>query len=61
MPRRILAVLAAALIAVPTAPGAARADTVFPFRDPHLPLQARVDDLVGRLTLDEKISMLESL
>jgi beta-glucosidase len=58
MRRRVLAVLAAALIAVPTAPGAARADTAFPFRDPHLALPTRVDDLVGRLTLDEKISML---
>jgi beta-glucosidase len=58
MSRRILAVLAAALLAVPTAPGAARADTGLPFRDPRLPLPARVGDLVGRLTLDEKISML---
>lgn len=58
MRRRILAVLAAALIAVPTAPGAARAASDLPFRDPALPLQVRVDDLVGRLTLDEKISML---
>lgn len=29
-----------------------------PFRDPSLPLQARVDDLVGRLTLAEKVSLL---
>lgn len=58
MRRRILAVLATALIAVPTAPGAARADAGYPFRDPRLPLQTRIDDLVGRLTLDEKISML---
>jgi beta-glucosidase len=58
MRRRILAVLAAALIAVPTAPGAARAEPDYPFRDPRLPLQTRVDDLVGRLTLDEKISLL---
>src|SRR5688572_12677098 len=29
-----------------------------PFRDPLLPLSERVDDLVSRLTLDEKIAML---
>jgi len=29
-----------------------------PFRDPNLPLERRVDDLVSRLTLDEKIAML---
>ena len=28
------------------------------FRDPNLPLERRVDDLVSRLTLDEKIGML---
>lgn len=28
-----------------------------PFRDPKLPLEQRVDDLVSRLTLDEKIAM----
>ncbi len=30
----------------------------YPFRDPSLALDKRVDDLVSRLTLDEKISML---
>ncbi|MCX3058302.1 glycoside hydrolase family 3 C-terminal domain-containing protein [Streptomyces sp. GXMU-J5] len=29
-----------------------------PFRDPALPLRTRVDDLLGRLALDEKIAML---
>ena len=29
-----------------------------PFRDPNLPLERRVDDLVSRLTLEEKIGML---
>lgn len=32
--------------------------TAEPFRDPNLPLERRVDDLVSRLTLDEKIGML---
>ena len=30
----------------------------FPFQNPALPISQRVDDLVGRLTLDEKISQL---
>jgi beta-glucosidase len=30
----------------------------YPFRNPHLPLDARIDDLLARLTLDEKISLL---
>ncbi|GLX10935.1 glycoside hydrolase family 3 protein [Microbispora sp. NBRC 16548] len=29
-----------------------------PFRDPALPIHRRVDDLLGRLTLDERITML---
>ncbi|WP_229075544.1 glycoside hydrolase family 3 protein [Actinoplanes sp. DH11] len=51
------ALLAAALLIVPAAPARA-AEPVHAFRDPGLPLAARVDDLVGRLTLDEKISLL---
>ncbi|MBL7262174.1 glycoside hydrolase family 3 protein [Paractinoplanes lichenicola] len=58
MRRRFLAVLAAGLLAAPVVPGAAHAEPSYPFRDPALPLQARVDDLVGRLTLDEKVAML---
>jgi beta-glucosidase len=43
-----------------TVPGTAFARTAsqYPFRDPHLPLSARVADLLGRLTLDEKVSLL---
>ncbi|MER5531027.1 glycoside hydrolase family 3 C-terminal domain-containing protein [Streptomyces sp. NPDC002677] len=29
-----------------------------PFRDPHLPFAKRIDDLLARLTLDEKVSFL---
>jgi beta-glucosidase len=32
-----------------------------PFRDPNLPLERRVDDLISRLTPDEKIGMLEQI
>src|ERR1700754_1902785 len=58
MRRRSLAVLAAAIVIAPLVPSAAHADPDYPFRDPRLPLAQRVDDLVGRLTLDEKISLL---
>jgi beta-glucosidase len=37
---------------------AAQPDRPYPFRDPHLSLSARLDDLLARLTLDEKISLL---
>src|SRR6476619_4332508 len=33
-------------------------DPAYPFRDPSLPASQRVDDLLSRLTLDEKISLL---
>src|SRR3989440_926283 len=36
----------------------ATAQERLPFRNPKLPLNARIDDLVKRLTLDEKISLL---
>ncbi len=56
--RRGVAVLVLAALALPAVPGAALAEPTYPFRDPNLPLDVRVDDLVGRLTLDEKISLL---
>jgi beta-glucosidase len=52
-----VAVAAAALTAGLIGPVAA-ATHDYPFRNPHLALNARVDDLLGRLTLDEKISLL---
>lgn len=56
--RSLTLVLAAALVApiAWTAPAAAR--ETLPFRDPGLSVRARVGDLLGRLTLDEKISLL---
>ncbi|SCG36972.1 glycoside hydrolase family 3 protein [Micromonospora zamorensis] len=56
--RRGFTVLALTLLALPAVPGTALAEPTYPFRDPHLPVSARVDDLLGRLTQDEKISML---
>ena len=35
-----------------------KAAAALPFRDPSLPIDKRVDDLVGRLTLEEKVSQL---
>lgn len=36
----------------------AHAKTTYPFQNPRLSLHKRVDDLLGRLTLDEKVSLL---
>ncbi|HYN95450.1 MAG TPA: glycoside hydrolase family 3 C-terminal domain-containing protein [Pilimelia sp.] len=56
--RRLAPVLALAMPAalLPVLPAAAAADE--PFRDPQLSLSARVEDLLGRLTLDEKVAWL---
>lgn len=32
----------------------------FPFQNPDLPLEVRVDDLVGRMTLEEKVLQMVS-
>ena len=63
--RRVIAVLAAAGLAAtlataaPAAPATASAGCPdYPFRDPARPMSARIDDLLGRLTLTEKISLL---
>ena len=57
---RILALLIATLLAATglTQPSAADGAESLPFRDPSLTVAARVDDLLGRLTLEEKIAML---
>src|SRR5512146_1373570 len=36
----------------------AQAPAAPPFRNPELPIEQRVDDLIGRLTLDEKVSLM---
>jgi beta-glucosidase len=46
------------LLGVFVLPAQARSDPAYPFRNPHLSLNARIDDLLGRLTLDEKIAWL---
>ncbi|HWO61108.1 MAG TPA: glycoside hydrolase family 3 C-terminal domain-containing protein [Umezawaea sp.] len=52
---RVLALMVAAVLAAPVGVTSA---APLPFRDPDLPLAARVDDLLGRLTPDEKVSLL---
>ncbi|RZU76783.1 beta-glucosidase [Micromonospora kangleipakensis] len=52
VPTMITAVLALGLAAP------ANAQESYPFQNPDLSLSKRVDDLLGRLTLDEKISLL---
>ena len=34
-------------------------EVVLPFRNPDLPLEQRIDDLIGRLTLDEKVQLMK--
>jgi beta-glucosidase len=46
------ALVGSLLVAVPASAA------TYPFRDPRLPMAARVDDLLSRLTLDEKVSLL---
>ncbi|MBO4271015.1 glycoside hydrolase family 3 protein [Microbispora triticiradicis] len=54
----MLSASAALALAVSLGAGPVRAADDYPFRDPSLPLAQRVDDLLGRLTPDEKVSML---
>ncbi|MFJ2307395.1 glycoside hydrolase family 3 C-terminal domain-containing protein [Streptomyces sp. NPDC087787] len=57
--RRTTLAVALALIAGLSATAPAHAgDPVYPFRDPRLPVDRRVDDLLSRLTPDERISLL---
>ncbi|WP_219468683.1 glycoside hydrolase family 3 protein [Nonomuraea rhizosphaerae] len=51
-------VLAAALLAVTMGAAPVQAARVLPYQNPAVPLDQRVGDLLGRLTLDEKISLL---
>ncbi|MDX6257403.1 MAG: beta-glucosidase [Frankiales bacterium] len=55
-----VALAAAAALLAPAAGAStvAHAAAAYPFRDPSLSLSARLDDLMSRLTLDEKIGLL---
>ncbi|MER6121994.1 glycoside hydrolase family 3 C-terminal domain-containing protein [Streptomyces sp. NPDC001795] len=57
--QRTTLIVALALVAgLSAAVPAGADDPAYPFRDPNLPVAERVDDLLSRLTLDEKISLL---
>jgi beta-glucosidase len=60
MPRHLRISLVAALTGSLLAAGLAAPATAddLPFRNPALPLERRLDDLLGRLTLDEKLGLL---
>ncbi len=47
---------AGAFLAFP--PAFAQQAASYPFQDPSLPVARRVDDLVGRMTLEEKASQM---
>ena len=55
----VIVMLAAAALAIVAllAPGSAAAQS-FPYQDPSLPVATRVNDLLGRMTLDEKIGQM---
>jgi len=52
---RLLSACAGILVLARAAPGAEPAE---PFRDPGLPVEARVDDLISRMTVEEKVSQM---
>ncbi|HEU5472252.1 MAG TPA: glycoside hydrolase family 3 C-terminal domain-containing protein [Actinophytocola sp.] len=54
----VLAVSVALMVGLTGPVAAAHRAPAYPFQDPAAPLSARVDDLLRRLTLDEKISLL---
>jgi beta-glucosidase len=57
---RTIAVVASlcAVVLIAATPTFAQQDTSFPFQNPSLPIAQRVDDLVGRMTLEEKASQM---
>jgi len=54
LPRLLVAICLAA-ICIPACP--ARADSAPVYKDPKAPLEKRVDDLLGRMTMQEKLSL----
>ena len=56
--RRLLGAGTVLVLTLSLTSAPARAAEDYPFRNPGLPLAQRIGDLLGRLTLDEKISWL---
>src|ERR1051326_1191926 len=58
----ILVALAAMLSSIPAAATKSAAQNAEPaYRDPRLPVEQRVADLLSRMTLEEKVAQLESV
>src|ERR1700733_2142476 len=57
--RRVVCRTTVLLLAL-TAAGAASAQTALVYNDPAQPVQKRVKDLVGRMTLEEKVSQMQN-
>ena len=55
---RALLVLSALLLSLSLAAHSQQADANAPYMNPALPLEQRVDDLIGRLKLEEKVSQM---
>ena len=55
---RVVVALAISLVLAAPAVANARSAYPYPFRDPHLSLSTRIADLLSRLTLAEKVSLL---
>ncbi|MGW7264990.1 glycoside hydrolase family 3 N-terminal domain-containing protein [Streptomyces sp. NPDC054842] len=47
--------------AAPHHPDVSSASAAFPYQDPSLPVPARVDDLLGRMTLDDKLGQMTQI
>ena len=60
MPRHpaLLATTALIVFLHCAASGSGQAPSVLPFRNPDLPIEQRIDDLIARLTLEEKVSLM---
>lgn len=54
-------ILAAIIWSIGTGPGTQAQPVQVPYKDPRQPVQRRVEDLLSRMTLDEKVAQLETV
>src|SRR3954462_332132 len=57
-PRAIALLLSVVVAASPCRPQESKASASAPYLDPKLPIEKRVDDLISRMTLEEKVSQM---